>query len=150
MRTRKIRSAISCSIKTLARKNITLGVAVNRTQGSAPSRPQIQTLFGGRIVPDPVVVDIINVLVSTVTSVLDIRLPNKWVRSAGGSTGAITPMWHPHAAPWGMQSERFNQQSLRERRGARRGNRWVGGRSDGDGGGGSSSSSSRRRAGLVG
>nr|KAF7439362.1 hypothetical protein H0235_001753 [Vespula pensylvanica] len=22
-------------------------------------------------------------------------------------------MWHPHAAPWGMQSERFNQRSLR-------------------------------------
>lgn len=77
-------------------------------------------LFGGRIVLDPVAVDIINVLV-TVTSVLDIRLPNKWVRSAGGgSAGVITPMRHPHAAPWGTQSERFNQRSLRER-GNRRG-----------------------------
>lgn len=45
-------------------------------------------------------------------------------------------MWHPHAAPWGMQSERFNQQSLRERRkgweGASRGNRRVGSRDGGD------------------
>jgi len=81
-------------------------------------------LFGGRIVPDPAAaaaaaVDIINVLV-TVTSVLDIRLPNKWVRSAGEGGGGdrpgrSPPMWHPHAAPWGMQSERFNQRSPRER-----------------------------------
>lgn len=94
-----------------------LGVAANRMRGTASSGRKSE-LFGGRIVPGPVAVDIINVLV-TVTSVLDIRLPNKWVRSAGGgSAGAITPMWHPHAAPWGMQSERFNQRSLRERRSA--------------------------------
>lgn len=49
-------------------------------------------LFGGRIVPEAAVaVDIINVLV-TVTSVLDIRLPNKWVRSAkGGRPGRSPP-----------------------------------------------------------
>ena len=119
-------SVSNCSLKTLreTRKNNVR----NRGKQNArtrPPRPQIRTLFGGRIVPDPVAVDIINVLVSTVTSVLDIRLPNKWVRfRKGGSTEVITPMWHPHAAPWGMQSERFNQRLLRER-GARRGNRRV-------------------------
>lgn len=107
----------------LARKNNV------RSRGKQNARTRLlgrkSGLFGGRIVLDPAAaVDIINVLV-TVTSVLDIRLPNKWVRSAGGGpTGVITPMWHPHAAPWGTQSERFNQRLFRERGAPRKSAGW--------------------------